>query len=258
VQTVELGKDGVSLNTLILNPEATETIVMVHGMFGNIAQFYMTIAPALSKDFRIVLYDIRSHGKSTRHEKGFDLESLADDIKCLLDALGIAQCHILGFSYGTLIALKFAMMFNDRVLKVVAMEIPPKSFLADTLKGSYGYDDFLVFAYTLPPLVHKNFMRSKRQVENNFKMYEYIYNQTTFVDDMNHNDEFQEKDYRLITAPVKLLFGKESVCVNELNRVSSWITYGEITFMEGGHNFFSEKPSETSLVIKKFLTPHTV
>jgi esterase len=253
MQAIELKKNNISLNTLILNPDATETIVTVHGMFGNLSQFYMTIAPELSKDFRIILYDLRSHGKSTRHETGYDLQSLSDDIRCLLDALNINKCHVLGFSYGTLIALKFAMLFKERVKKVVALEIPPKSILPQILKGAYGFNDFLVFAYTLPPLVHKNFMRSKRQLENNFKMYEYIYNNTSFVDDMNRDGEFKEEDYNLIDAPVQLLFGKESACIPELNRVYHWIRNHEITLMEGGHNFFSERSIETSIKIKNFL-----
>jgi len=253
MQAIDLGKENIVLNTLILSPDAEETIVMVHGLFGNIAQFYMSIAPELSKDFRIILYDIKSHGKSTCHNTGYDLISLADDIKCLLEVLKIDKCHLLGFSYGALIVLKFAMMFKDRVKKVITLEVPPKSLLPSLLKGAYEFDHFLGFADTLPPLVRQNFMRSKRQVEKNFNMFKYIINKTSFIEDSNLESEFGEEDFKLIEAPVQLLFGKESVCVRELNRIKDWIRFREIFIIDGGHVFFIESPIETLTAIKDFL-----
>jgi esterase len=250
---VKLGKENVYLNTLILNPEAKETILMVHGMFGNIAQFYFTIAPELSKDFKIILFDLRGHGKSTRTSDGYTLSSLANDIKCLLDALKIEQCHILGFSFGTLIALKFTMEYKGRVKKVVAMDIPPKATLPEMLKDAYSFDNFLDFASTLPSLVHKNFMRSDRQLRKNFEMYKHLYNSTSFVDDLNRDKNFTEADYRSINAPVLLLFGQESACISELMRVFGWIKNKVIQFEEGGHNFFSDRPVNSAEKIRNFL-----
>lgn len=253
MHTIEVSKDQAKINTLILNPEATETLVMIHGMFGNLSQFYMTIAPGLSRHFKIVMYDIRSHGKSSQHSTGYDLISLTDDLDALLNKLQINKCHILGFSYGALIALKYAMRFGERVHKIIAVEIPPKSLLPATFKGSYSFDDFMNFTSTLTPHVYKNFMRSKRQVENSYKMYDFIFNHTSFVDDMNREEIFSEEDYSSLKLPVFLFFGKNSPCMPELLRVNDWLRNKEVTIEDGGHGFFMENPEESVRKMNDFL-----
>jgi pimeloyl-ACP methyl ester carboxylesterase len=225
---------------------------MVHGIFGNLAQFYMTIAPKLSRDFRIVLYDLRSHGKSTCHDIGYDLQSLSNDIKYLLDALNIDKCHLVGFSFGSLIVLKFGMLFKDRVKKIVLLDVPPKFMFPMKQRGAFGFNDFLDFTSELPPLMRKTFMRNKRQIEHNYTKYEYIVNQTSFIQDVKQDGEFSAEDYRIINVPMKLIFGRQSDALYEFNRIRGWIKNSEISFIDGDHYFFAENPDETSEVIRDF------
>lgn len=253
MQAIDIGKGNIVLNTLVLNQEAEDVVVMVHGMFGNIAQFYMSIAPELAKNFRIVMYDIKCHGKSSRHDTGYDLLSLADDIRCLLDTLKIDKCYILGFSFGTLIALKFAMEFKDRVKGLIALEIPIKSYLPNLLKGSYDFSHFLGFTDWLPEAAQQNFMGNNRIANKNFEMIKYIINNTSFIEDLNLEKEFEEKDYQNINTNMLLMFGKESVFMKELERIKNWIKYPEIILMKGGHFFPIDDAFETSLIIKDFI-----
>jgi pimeloyl-ACP methyl ester carboxylesterase len=250
---IKIEKDQAVINTSVLNPEGKKTLVMVHGMFGNLSQFYMTIAPGLSKHFKVVLYDIRSHGKSSQHATGYDLISLTDDLDALLEKLQIAKCHILGFSYGALIALKYAMRFREKVEKVIAIEIPPKSLLPWTYKGSYTFKDFMDFASTLTPYVYKNFMRSKRQIDSSYKIYDYIFNHTSFVEDMNRESIFGVNDYYPLDLPVFLFFGKSSPCLPELYRVQYWLRCKEVTIEDGGHGFFMENPEASVKKMNDFL-----
>ena len=74
---------------LELNPEASETIVMVHGMFTNLSIFYFNIAPELAKKYHVVMYDLRSHGLSGKIDNGYDLETLSNDLMDLLRHLNL-------------------------------------------------------------------------------------------------------------------------------------------------------------------------
>ena len=87
MQIVKL-KNGLGLNVQVLNPEGIETVLMVHGMFGNLSHFYLTIAPFIASDYKVVLFDLKSQGRSDKIETGYDLKTFAEDVIGLADALG--------------------------------------------------------------------------------------------------------------------------------------------------------------------------
>ncbi|MBN2485678.1 MAG: alpha/beta hydrolase [Bacteroidales bacterium] len=236
-----------------LNPGATDTIVLVHGMFGNLSQFYLTIAPFLAREFRVLMYDLRSHGRSTCFKTGFDLNTLSEDLNRVIIESGAEKCHLLGFSYGALIVLKYAMRFGEKVNKVIALEIPPRHTLPFKDKGTYTFDDFWAFALSLPPHVRDNFLRSKRQVKNTYNLYENIFNNTSFVEDMNNEKEFSSSDYTLVQAPVQLFFGDHSICLPELERVKNWINKKTISFEQGDHGFFMHRCEQSANKMIEFL-----
>ena len=69
--------------------------------------------PALSTRFRVVLVDNRDAGRSSKASHPYRIADMADDVAGLLDALGIAQSHLLGLSKGGMIALEFALRQAD-------------------------------------------------------------------------------------------------------------------------------------------------
>lgn len=253
MQIVNL-KSELDLNVEILNPEGIETVVMLHGMFGNMAQFYLTIAPAISKHYKVVLFDLKSHGRSSKKNCGYDLKTMAAELIELIDALGLEKVHLLGHSYGSLIALKCAMDFPERVNKVIAIEVPDKPRIPFQERGTYTFDDFWRFVEYLNAHIRKNFFRSKRQIQQTFNTYEYMFNHTTFSHDMNSEEEFLYEDYQKIESPVLLGFGHSSVCIGEFERIKNWITHLDVYLDEGDHGFFMDKPEESSMRFLEFLS----
>jgi 3-oxoadipate enol-lactonase len=73
----------------------------------------------LSRDFRILRYDTRGHGRSTVTPGQYSLELLSDDLKGLLDALDIRQTHFVGLSMGGMIGQIFALNHQDMLLTLV-------------------------------------------------------------------------------------------------------------------------------------------
>ena len=117
----------VRLHVQELNPDGPETIIMVHGMFSNLAVYYFNIAPMLAKHYRVVLFDMKGHGMSEKVRTGYDLTSMTDDLRDLMDALGIEKAHLAGYSYGGLVALKMAARFPERVGKLAIIEGPERA-----------------------------------------------------------------------------------------------------------------------------------
>ncbi|MFQ5675703.1 MAG: alpha/beta fold hydrolase, partial [bacterium] len=83
-----------------------------------LAFWYLKIAPALMRDYRVTLYDLRGHGGSGMPASGYTTEDMATDLDALLDEIGIAQAHLVGHSYGGAVALHYALNHPDRVVSL--------------------------------------------------------------------------------------------------------------------------------------------
>ena len=60
------------------------TVVMLHGAFSTLTDWYFTVAPILASHHECIMYDLRGHGRSERVTSGFDLETLMNDLLDLL------------------------------------------------------------------------------------------------------------------------------------------------------------------------------
>ncbi len=97
-------------------------LVMIHGITGNLAIWHLEIVPALMSEFRMTTYDLRGHGYSDVPPTGYTTADHANDLKNLLDSLGIERPHIIGHSFGADIALHFTVLYPERVKKLVLVE----------------------------------------------------------------------------------------------------------------------------------------
>ena len=98
-------------------------VVMLHGFLGNLAVWHLNMTPNLRRHgYRISTYDIRGHGYSEVTPDGYTTENLALDLLETLDALDIQSAHLVGHSYGADVCLHFALLYPDRVNRLVAVE----------------------------------------------------------------------------------------------------------------------------------------
>jgi pimeloyl-ACP methyl ester carboxylesterase len=97
-------------------------VVMIHGLSGNLAVWHLKVVPGLRSTHRVTTFDLRGHGKSSMPPTGYTTRDMASDLLGIMDALGIERAHLVGHSLGTDIALHFALLHPDRVLKIVAIE----------------------------------------------------------------------------------------------------------------------------------------
>jgi pimeloyl-ACP methyl ester carboxylesterase len=101
--------------------------------------WYLHIAPRLARHHRVVMFDLRGHGKSDRAASGYDLETLSRDLDCVVQQLGLGAAVMVGHSYGALVALRFASLRPDSVSKLVLVEAP----IAHAPEGENDSEAFL-------------------------------------------------------------------------------------------------------------------
>ncbi len=105
-----------------------EPVVLVHGYTSDIeGQWIETgVAPALARHHRVIAFDARGHGKSGKpHDPRAYGPEMARDVVRLLDHLGIAKAHVVGYSMGAHIVAQL-------------LTLHPERFLSATLGGASG------------------------------------------------------------------------------------------------------------------------
>jgi len=75
--------------------------------------------PVLSKHFRVIVFDNRDAGRSSRSECSYSIGDMADDVAGLLDALNIGRAHLLGISMGAMIGQEFALRHPERLHRLI-------------------------------------------------------------------------------------------------------------------------------------------
>ncbi|MGO3807289.1 MAG: alpha/beta fold hydrolase, partial [Sphingobacterium sp.] len=179
-----------------LNKTATDTVVLLHGMFSNLSLYYFNIAPILAGRYHVVMYDLKSHGMSGRVADGYDLESMSTDLLDLLDHLQLKQVSLVGYSFGGLIALKTALRAPERINRLVIVEAPdPQDEKARGIIDQYS-KEFLEHYVTNFTDTTKVKM-GKRQMEKNHRLYEFLFHQTSIKADMIREKYFLDEIHSL-------------------------------------------------------------
>jgi len=93
-------------------------VVMIHGIASNLA-LWLNIQRALAEEFRVTTYDLRGHGYSDMPPSGYNSADMAADLNALLDHLGIERTHLVGHSFGGLVALHYTVLYPNRVDRLI-------------------------------------------------------------------------------------------------------------------------------------------
>ena len=96
-----------------------EPVVFLHGGLAN-ADYWGLQVPVVARDRQVIVLDSRGHGRSTRDNRPYGYDLMADDVVALLDFLQIPKAAVVGWSDGGILGLDLAIRHPDRVTKVFA------------------------------------------------------------------------------------------------------------------------------------------
>ncbi|MGW1993466.1 alpha/beta fold hydrolase [Embleya sp. NPDC001921] len=106
-------------------PAPRTPVVFLHGLvLDNLSSFYYTLAAPIARaGFEVLLYDQRGHGRTERPRTGYDPDTAVADLAALLKACDLeAPVHLVGNSFGGLLALHAARTRPDLVASLVLLE----------------------------------------------------------------------------------------------------------------------------------------
>lgn len=103
-----------------------EPLVILHGLFGS-SDNWISIARKLAGKYRVILVDLRNHGRSAHH-RDWNYAFMANDVDILLQTLGLTEVHLLGHSMGGKTAMTFAADYPETVRKLIVVDIAPRYY----------------------------------------------------------------------------------------------------------------------------------
>jgi len=103
-----------------------QPLIILHGLFG-FSDNWKSQAKVLSNYFRVIIVDLRNHGRSEWDET-HDYPSMASDVIETMKQIGIDSAHIIGHSMGGKVAMHIAQSHSKYLLKLVVVDMGIKSY----------------------------------------------------------------------------------------------------------------------------------
>jgi pimeloyl-ACP methyl ester carboxylesterase len=101
-----------------------EPLVLLHGGMG-IGGDWRHVFPSDPNGYRVVVPDLRGHGRSTSPDEPFSIHRCADDVRALLDHLGIGRAKAIGLSLGAKTLLHVSTAQPARLEAMVLVSATP-------------------------------------------------------------------------------------------------------------------------------------
>lgn len=97
-----------------------EPVVLIHGWPLSHEMWEYQVNDLVNAGFRVIAYDRRGFGKSSKPFDGYDYNTLASDLRALLEGLDLQDATLVGFSMGGGEVVRYFSLYDgERVSKVV-------------------------------------------------------------------------------------------------------------------------------------------
>ena len=132
-------------------------VLFLHGWLGSWRYWFPTIE-VVSEHFRTYSFDFWGFGDSQRKQTRESIQAYSDQVIRFLDAMGIDRVMVVGHSMGGMVALKTALSYPERIVRVATVGAPIDG---DSLSWLLKLTDRPLFAdaFVRIPWVRRKFFR---------------------------------------------------------------------------------------------------
>lgn len=216
----------------IFGEDKEETMIMLHGN-GEDSRYFAHQTEFFKKYMRVVVVDMRGHGKSKLGSRRLDFRLFADDVVALMDHLHIDQAHMLGFSDGGNTAIQLGLHHASRVQSLVlnGANLSPR--------GIKLYIQIpIMIGYAICSLFHSDVAKHRQQV----------------LQLMIHHPHVKVQELATIQAPVLVLTGTKDMVRNKHSeRMTKAFPHAMHVVLNGTHFIAQDCPDVYNASILHFL-----
>lgn len=100
-----------------------DAVIFLHFSGANL-MMWQRIIPDFQDHYRVILVDLRGHGKSDKPETGYHIYEMAHDVIGMMEHLQLERAHIIGSSLGAEVGLSIAANAPEKVISLVCEGVP--------------------------------------------------------------------------------------------------------------------------------------
>ena len=283
---VKLGD--AELNYQVLG--AGQDVVLIHGLGANLAFWYWIARRLSAAERRVVLYDLRGHGHSSMTPTGYTLAAMCEDLRRLLDHLGIERAHLVGHSFGARLALAFAGVHAGRTRTLTVADAQVSALQGAVRLREWRYwkrwkrrlqraglgqlpDDDAVIDFNLLTQVGEHGTlpapAGRRRGRNRLSMmtrdmglkggrrWQELLETTKAKSELEDQSPLTKEFFGSVAAPTLLLYGRYSHCLETSEALLRLIPDCERILIPGaGHFHPAVKPKVFTRLVTRFLDRH--
>lgn len=171
-------------------------LLVLHGGPGLDHHEFGDYLDALADEYRLILIDQRSHGRSDRTpEYTWTLQQMAADVRSLARALDLDRYAVLGHSYGAFIVLQHAVDFpGDAAQTIVSSGIPSTRFFEHVAQNLASFEPVELREQVTSSWEREKYVRTQEEVA------ELLHDQQPFQFADPHDPRIEEYERRTAGA----------------------------------------------------------
>jgi 3-oxoadipate enol-lactonase len=248
-----------------------EPLVFINGRHMCQKLLWMHV-PVFAREYRVITFDNRGWGKAMRRMSPISIEMMADDLAGLLDAIGIENAHLTGYSMGSKIAEDFAIKYSDRVISLMPVCYAPPNPditheplpIAQRIKWLVEYSvaeraRHLFKLCVSEEFTQKNPELAEKMIKIMIEGHESMAGQRRMVEaSFSHNNY---KRLPEIKAPTIVIAGGADITcpLEDMRSMAERIPGAELAVVQkGGHFLMWECFEESNRIMLNFLRRHRV
>ncbi|KPX34087.1 MULTISPECIES: alpha/beta fold hydrolase [Pseudomonas syringae group] len=85
-----------------------EPVLLLHGL-GSSGEDWELQVPALARHYRVIVMDMRGHGRSDKPHGRYSIQAMSNDVEALIEHLRLQPVHLVGLSMGGMIGFQLAV-----------------------------------------------------------------------------------------------------------------------------------------------------
>lgn len=140
---IEVGKDSGNqpVRLFVQDIGSGQPVVLIHGWPVSHAMWEYQLLALPAHGLRVVAYDRRGFGASSKPWEGYDYDTFADDLKAVLDELDLKDVTLVGFSMGGGEIARYMSRHRGARVKKVAFISAVTPYLLKTADNPDGVDE---------------------------------------------------------------------------------------------------------------------
>jgi pimeloyl-ACP methyl ester carboxylesterase len=249
------------------------TLLLMHGGPGYDHSSFKPLFSQLADVAQVIYYDHRGHGRSTRRPAAeWTLDTFADDIVRLCDALGLSKPIVLGQSFGGFVAQRYIQRHPAHAAKVILsstthhMGLDRKLVMFERLGGPAAREAARAFWVAPGPATWAAYNEHCRDLYNPTPGNPQARQRTVFNEDILFTSASGEQQTMQLLPGLAKVQCPVMVMAGELDPVTPLVDAQEIaaaipapwgrlvTFANAGHGAWRDEPAAAMATLRAFIT----